>query len=49
MKQSKLFPFLWVGQCRRLSISLQLFVADDFGNCKLVEHSKLDNFCTQRH
>lgn len=49
MKQSKLFPFLWVGQCSRLSVSLQLFVADDYGNCKLVEHHKLDSFFKQRH
>lgn len=49
MKQSKLLPFLWVGQCSRLSVSLQLFVVDDFGNCRRIEHNKLDSFCKQRH
>lgn len=49
MKQSKLLPFLWVGQCSRLSASLQLFVADDFGNCVLVSYSAMDAFGAAVH
>jgi len=49
MKQSKLLPFLWVGQGTRLPASLQLFVADDFGNCVLVPYSALDAFGVAVH
>ena len=49
MKQSKRFPFLWVGQCSRLWTREQLFIADDFGNYRLVDYNKLSVFGAQSH
>ena len=49
MKQSMRFPFLWIGTCSRLRLDQQVFVIDDFGNYRLSDIYKLDQYTAQRH